>query len=168
MIQKRIKIAHFVVSETNCQHQTSIDQSKLTAFQQIPVEKKPLVRPTHLNLSLQDIFSQSEDISNLPVTSKISGSHINNGTSAEKATAELLSTPEGPLPPETSTSEDLKIHELLSFPSSRAESSSQQMPPSSQQTSQPMLISPKNAELLIPTSVTNIVSSRNGNVTGNF
>ena len=131
------------------------------------VEKKPLARPTHLNLSLQDIFSQSEDINNLPATSK---SHVSNGTSVEKPTAELLSTPEGPLPPETSTSEDLKIHELLSaFPSSsQAESSSQQMPPLSQQTSQPLLISPKNAELLIPTSVTNIVSSRNGNVTGNF
>ena len=103
----------FVVNETNSHNQTSIDQSKLTAFQQMPaVEKKPLARPTHLNLSLQDIFSQSEDISsNLPATSK---SHISNGTgSVEKPTAELLSTPEGPLPPETSTSEDLKIHELL-------------------------------------------------------
>ena len=106
-------------------------------------------------LCLQDIFSQSEDI-NLTA----SKSNPINGVvpSAEKP-AELLSTPEGPpLPPETSSGEDLKIHELLSFPAAATESS--------QTSSQPALISPKNAELLMPASVTNIITSRNGNVTG--
>ena len=121
-------------------------------------------------LCLQDIFSQSEDI-NLTA----SKSNPINGVvpSAEKP-AELLSTPEGPpLPPETSSGEDLKIHELLSFPAAATESSQQtsSQQTSSQQTSlqtssQPALISPKNAELLMPASVTNIITSRNGNVTG--
>ena len=119
-------------------------------------------------LCLQDIFSQSEDHINLTASKP---NHVNGvATSAEKP-AELLSTPEGPpLPPETSSAEDLKIHELLSFPAVATESSSRQT--SSQQTSslqtssQPALISPKNAELLMPASVTNIIGSRNGNVTG--
>ena len=111
-------------------------------------------------LCLQDIFSQSEDI-NLTA----SNSNPINGVipNAEKP-AELLSTPEGPpLPPETSSGEDLKIHELLSFPAAATESSQQT---SLQTSSQPALISPKNAELLMPASVTNIITSRNGNVTG--
>jgi len=115
--------------------------------------KRPLARPTHLNLSLQDIFSQSEDI-NL-IASK---SNPTNGVipSTEKLAA-LLSTPEGPLlPPETSSGEDLKIHELLSFPAAATESSHQtsSQRTSLQTSSQPGLISPKNGELLMPASVT--------------
>jgi hypothetical protein len=116
-------------------------------------------------LCLQDIFSQSEDI-NLTASKS---NPINGVVPSTEKPAELLSTPEGPpLPPETSSGEDLKIHELLSFPAAAIESSQQT---SSQQTSlqtssQPALISPKNAELLMPASVTNIITSRNGNVTG--
>ena len=104
-----------------------------------------------------------------PLTLAGKGNHINGVTSNAEKPPELLSTPEGPLPPETSTGEDLKIHELLSFPAA-TESSQQNSQQTSQQstlpTSQPALISPKNAELLMPTSVTNIITSRNGNVSG--
>jgi hypothetical protein len=50
-----------------------------------------------------------------------------------------LSTPEGPTAPETT--EGFKIPEMLLFPTSNEHS-------------HPMLISPKNAELLIPSAVT--------------
>ena len=111
-------------------------------------------------LCLQDIFSQSEDI-NLTASKS---NPINGVVPSTEKPAELLSTPEGPpLPPETSSGEDLKIHELLSFPAAATESSQQT---SLQTSSQPALISPKNAELLMPASVTNIITSRNGNVTG--
>lgn len=75
----------------------------------------------------------------------------------EEPKNELLSTPEGPpLPPESNNLEDLKLHELLStFPN--------------QQT--PTLISPKNAELLIPTTskgISNGTENTSGNISMDF
>ena len=91
----------------------------------LEVPRKP-VRPTHLNLSLQDLFTHN-DTELVPKT-------------AEKVTpnAELLSTPENPLPESNGNHhDDLKDYIASFAPTSQ--------PP-------PALISPKNAELLIPTT----------------
>ena len=91
----------------------------------LEVERKP-VRPTNLNLSLQDLFTPN-DTELIP-------------KNAEKITpnAELLSTPENPLPDSNGNNpDDLKEYIASFAPTSQ--------PP-------PALISPKNAELLIPTT----------------
>ncbi len=123
--------------------EASIPRLTLHQVQQSPLgagEKKP-IRPTHLNLSLQDLLNHPEDVA--LTSSKASLSSVG----PEKN--ELLSTPEGP--EASSTIEDLKIHELLSFP---AETQLQEHPDPV-----PTLISPRNAELLIPNKVTTISNS---------
>ena len=92
------------------------------------IEKKP-ARPTHLNLTLQDLFNHND-------TTEVIKPIINDTTKNGNNT-ELLSTPEGP------HHEELKDY-IASFPNEN--------PP-------PALISPKNAELLIPSSTCKINST---------
>lgn len=124
---------------------------------------KPLPRPTLLNLSLHDILTSHPDdhvqLNNNKSNMAMAGHGQGGGEKNE-----LLSTPEGPLPPapivsEQPTSsqamEDFKIHELLS---SLAASTSQASTSQNHN-----LISPKNAELLIPTATKSSTIS-NGNL----
>ena len=103
------------------------------------IEKKP-ARPTHLNLTLQDLFNHND------TTTEVINESTKNGNNAE-----LLSTPEGP------HHEELKDY-IATFPN---------------ENQAPALISPRNAELLIPSSTckigvnseaTNLVSSKDTNI----
>ena len=100
--------------------ETKFKPTKLVTFPD-SVEKKPS-RPTHLNLTLQDLFNHNDtEINHKPIETTKNGN------------AELLSTPEGP------HHEELKDY-IATFPHHE---------------NPPALISPKNAELLMPSKLEN-------------